>query len=83
MAIFGLCFVSTWSQAQDAAGKSFEQSVRPFLTAYCIECHGPNKPKADFRVDQLKLSATAADAESWQLVLDNLHLGEMPPAKAK
>ena len=54
-----------------------------FIQTYCIDCHGPKKQKGDFRVDELKVSATATDAENWQLVLDNLHLGEMPPEKAK
>jgi hypothetical protein len=31
----------------------------------------------------LKIAANAADAENWQLVLDNLQLGEMPPKDAK
>ena len=57
--------------------------VSGFMQTYCIDCHGPKKQKGDFRVDELKVSATAADAENWQLVLDNLHLGEMPPEKAK
>ena len=57
--------------------------VSGFMQTYCIDCHGPKKQKGDFRVDELKISATAADAENWQLVLDNLHLGEMPPEKAK
>ena len=57
--------------------------VPAFLKTYCIDCHGPKKQKGDFRVDELKISATAADAENWQLVLDNLHLGEMPPKEAK
>jgi Protein of unknown function (DUF1592)/Protein of unknown function (DUF1588)/Protein of unknown function (DUF1587)/Protein of unknown function (DUF1585)/Protein of unknown function (DUF1595)/Planctomycete cytochrome C len=57
--------------------------VSGFMQTYCIDCHGPKKQKGDFRVDELKISATAADAENWQLVLDNLHLGEMPPEEAK
>ena len=57
--------------------------VTTFLSTYCIDCHGPKEQKGDFRVDELKLSATAADAENWQLVLDNLHLGEMPPEDEK
>jgi len=57
--------------------------VPAFLKTYCIDCHGPKKHKGDFRVDELKVSATAADAENWQLVLDNLHLGEMPPEEAE
>ena len=65
------------------AAETVAPSVSTFFKAYCIECHGPKKQKGDFRVDELKVSATAADAENWQLVLDNLHRGEMPPAKAK
>jgi hypothetical protein len=57
--------------------------VSGFMQTYCIDCHGPKKQKGDFRVDELKVSTTSADAENWQLVLDNLHLGEMPPEKAK
>ncbi|MFN0080305.1 MAG: DUF1592 domain-containing protein [Prosthecobacter sp.] len=53
------------------------------MQTYCIGCHGPKKQKGDFRVDELKIAANAADAENWQLVLDNLHLGEMPPEKEK
>lgn len=60
-----------------------DQRVPTFLKTYCIDCHGPKKQKGDFRVDVLKVSTTAADAENWQLVLDNLHLGEMPPEDAK
>jgi hypothetical protein len=63
--------------------KKVDPQVNAFLTRYCVECHGATKPKGDFRVDQLKFSANAADAENWQLVLNNLQLGEMPPKKAK
>lgn len=54
-------------------------NVRAFLRTYCLRCHGPETQEADFRVDQLKVSTTANDAEYWQLVLGNLNLGEMPP----
>jgi hypothetical protein len=66
-----------------SADAAVAPSVTTFFKTYCIDCHGPKKQKGDFRVDELKVSATAADAENWQLVLDNLHLGEMPPEKAK
>lgn len=67
------------ARAQDTV----DPGVRRFLGAYCITCHGPEKQKADFRVDtMLKPSRTTADAEYWQLVADKLNLGEMPPAKA-
>jgi hypothetical protein len=57
--------------------------VSGFMQTYCINCHGEKKQKGDFRVDTLRISTTAADAENWQLVLDNLHLGEMPPEDEK
>jgi len=60
-----------------------DPQVTAFLKRYCVECHGATKPKGDFRVDALKIAANAADAENWQLVLDNLQLGEMPPKDAK
>jgi hypothetical protein len=66
-----------------AADAAVAPPVTAFFKTYCIDCHGPKKQKGDFRVDELKVSATAADAENWQLVLDNLHLGEMPPKDAK
>jgi mono/diheme cytochrome c family protein len=66
-----------------SAAPQLDPKLSTFLQTYCIDCHGPKKQKGDFRVDELKVSTTAADAENWQLVLDNLHLGEMPPEDAK
>jgi hypothetical protein len=76
-----LCLV-TGSSAR-AVAADVDPQVTAFLKRYCVECHGGTKPKGDFQVGQLKLSANAADAENWQLVLDNLQLGEMPPKDAK
>jgi hypothetical protein len=58
-------------------------AVTAFFRSYCIDCHGTSQPEGDFRVDALRISANAADAENWQLVLDNLQLGEMPPRDAR
>ncbi len=55
--------------------------MNAFLGQYCVGCHGPTQQKGDFRVDELRMSENSADAASWELVLDNLHLGEMPPRK--
>jgi len=54
-------------------------SFEDFFESYCVDCHGPDRQKGDFHQDLLKISETPEDAEYWQLVLDNLHLGEMPP----
>jgi cytochrome c553 len=65
------------------AARAMDARVAAFMQTYCVNCHGEKKQKGDFRVDTLKLPETAADAENWQLVLDNLHLGEMPPEDEK
>lgn len=67
----------------DAADPAVPPRVTTFFQTYCIHCHGTTKPKGDFQIGLLKVSANVADAENWQLVLDNLQLGEMPPKDAK
>lgn len=65
------------------SGRAVDPHVSTLFQTYCLKCHGPEKQKGDFRVDQLRVSQTPADAEYWQLVLDNLHLAEMPPENQK
>jgi hypothetical protein len=69
--------------AQCVRAGEVDPQVTAFLNRYCVECHGATNPKADFPISELKVSANQADAENWQLVLDNLQLGEMPPKDAK
>ena len=55
---------------------------RPFLKTYCIECHGAEKQKGDYRFDTLKTDLSDIQTlETWQNILDQLNLGEMPPKK--
>ena len=79
VAAIGFCV----GDAQCGFADDVDPQVTAFLKRYCVECHGATKPKADFQIGQLKVSANQADAENWQLVLDNLQLGEMPPKDAK
>lgn len=68
----------------DGGATEFEKSVRPLLAKYCFDCHGEEKQKADLRMDRLDPDLVKGDdAETWHDVLDQLNLGEMPPAKAK
>ena len=59
----------------------FDEQIKPFLSAHCVACHGPDKAEQDLRLDTL-----AADfvhrpaADEWVEVLNRLNLGEMPPA---
>ena len=58
--------------------------LRPFVTTYCVRCHGPETQKADRRFDKLSSNATRVDeAELLQAILDQLNLSEMPPEDEK
>ena len=35
----------------DEAGDQFESSVRPLLTQYCVDCHGPDEQSGGLRLD--------------------------------
>ena len=62
----------------------FRDTVRPFVDTYCIGCHGKEKPKGDLNLSAYTTAdAVATDLEQWEVVLEQLKSGTMPPAKAK
>lgn len=83
MAAAAVCATSWACGPERTTANDIDPQVAVFFKTYCIGCHGPKQQEGDFRVDELKVSSTTAEAENWQLVLDNLHLGEMPPEDAK
>ena len=53
---------------------------RAFLEDHCKQCHGPEKQKGKFRVDDLPFAIQdLQNAERWQKILNSLNSGEMPP----
>ncbi|WP_164102918.1 c-type cytochrome domain-containing protein [Candidatus Laterigemmans baculatus] len=59
---------------------SFERDIAPLLEAHCLECHGAENPKADFRVDDPEIFlqyVEPEDIEASTLYLDYL-LSEDP-----
>jgi len=64
-------------------GGDLPASFLTFFDSYCMECHDPDTAKGDFHIDLLRAVETPTDAEYWQLTLDNLHLGDMPPEDEK
>src|SRR5258708_3986166 len=72
-----------WICASDLE-RRFAHTVRPFVTSYCVGCHGGHTPAAQF--DLRSYSTTAAvirDLAHWNLVLEKLTAQEMPPKQAK
>jgi Protein of unknown function (DUF1592)/Protein of unknown function (DUF1588)/Protein of unknown function (DUF1587)/Protein of unknown function (DUF1585)/Protein of unknown function (DUF1595)/Planctomycete cytochrome C len=62
----------------------FRENVRPFVAAHCQRCHGPVKPKGDLDLSSFtSAESVAKDLPRWELVLEQLEAGSMPPAKAR
>lgn len=59
-------------------------SAQKFFADYCVKCHGPEKQKADRRFDTLPMTVEKPGTLiEFQDIIDQLNLGEMPPAKEK
>ena len=84
--IFALAVLDAFTVAAPAAPPRVQMDQRHKLlfNDYCVSCHGPEKQKGKFRVDQLDFGiATLETAEKWQKVLNELNSGEMPPDDSK
>jgi mono/diheme cytochrome c family protein len=69
---------------EDALDASFTTTMKPFLDAYCVSCHGPKKQSASLDLSRGGgAAAVVRNAKEWELVLDRVHAGEMPPEEAK
>lgn len=62
--------------------EGFDKMVQPMLADLCADCHGGSNPKGDVSLDNIAVNlAGGGDLEKWTKVLDQLTLGEMPPAE--
>lgn len=60
--------------------QQFEQTVRPFLTRYCIGCHSGSAAAAQFDLKAYTtMDMVIRDFPRWALVKERLAAGEMPP----
>jgi mono/diheme cytochrome c family protein len=63
-----------------AAAPDFEKEVQPVLEAHCYQCHANGKKKGGLSFDGVKqLSAAVKEHKLWELVLENVRSGAMPP----
>jgi hypothetical protein len=64
--------------------RQFRQTIRPFLTAYCVGCHSGATPAASFDLDRYaSIESVVADFGRWTLIEGKLSGREMPPGSAK
>jgi len=61
---------------------AFKTQIQPLFKKYCSSCHGAKTQKAELSIEKLDPDIVhGKDAETWQLLLDQLNLGKMPPKK--
>lgn len=67
--------------AQQGGGRPYLEAIaQPFFVAHCVRCHGAEKQKGDITLHDLEAGpAGGGDVARWELVLDMLQSGEMPP----
>src|SRR5437870_10184194 len=60
---------------------SFDAVAKPFITKYCVTCHGPAKQSGNLALHKADVNSLQDDRPSWESVLERLKLNEMPPKK--
>jgi hypothetical protein len=60
------------------------EPIASFTQTYCFDCHGDEKEKGDFRIDNLPWDLTDKHhREQWDLVYEYVELGDMPEEEAE
>lgn len=61
----------------------FTQSVKPFLTRFCFDCHGADKQEGKLKLsDDRNTAEIIRNHRTWDLVAERLIAGDMPPEDA-
>src|SRR5215510_12074762 len=64
--------------------RKFNQTVRPFVTSYCVICHSGPTPAAGFDLQRYTtIESVVEDFARWSLALRKLSAMEMPPQPMK
>ena len=59
----------------------YTDQIKPIIENYCYKCHGQEKQKGDMRFDNIDWDmVNGFDAEKWNMMLNEINLGEMPPS---
>jgi mono/diheme cytochrome c family protein len=62
------------------SGAEFERSIQPFLAANCYDCHNAQLKSGGLNLEAYQTAASVIqDRENWELVVQKLRAGEMPP----
>ncbi len=69
--------------AHAASADGIEPNVQAYLEKHCVNCHGPEKQKGEFRIDTLSTKVGFENTPQWLEVMERINSGEMPPKKEK
>lgn len=84
--LFGGTLAARAGEANDSERlvAEYEQVVMPFLSTYCVECHGAKKAEEDLNYERLARSTVAiAQRDLWRLTARKITQLEMPPERRK
>jgi len=83
-AVFLLAVVPGYVSAQqstESANVLFEATSKRFLKNFCIDCHGPAKPKGELRLDTVGYDMSNEEtARTWSRIFAQIQFREMPPS---
>ncbi len=70
--------------ARAEAPLDFENTVRPLMVKYCIDCHDADLPKGDLNIDRFESNDQVLDSLAvWQRMSKRIVGNEMPPKDKK
>ena len=80
-----LLLATSLASAADAPPQAvMNERHRALFKEHCVSCHGTDKQKGKFRVDDLSFTIQdLASAERWQKILNAMNSGDMPPEDEK
>jgi hypothetical protein len=84
LSLLAACAMNASPSSAQEPSAALPEKNRALLKEHCLSCHGPEKQKGKFRVDELPFTITDnRNAERWQKVLNALNSGDMPPEDEK
>jgi hypothetical protein len=68
------------ADSSESDASLFGAHIAPFLSTYCVDCHGEKKQKAKFALHDIDGAISAGkDVVRWEKILEMVSLREMPP----
>ena len=64
--------------------QQFARTIHPLVETYCLPCHGKEEPEGELDLSAFtSVDTVVAGFSYWELVLERLEAGDMPPDDAK